>query len=503
MEFKIRPAAGNAYPIAALFIRSSSPAVWLEEATGLGLDLQRVPAYAVPGDKANVLLGCIFIVEQKEFSLDTGNCQQLQLVAQRLLIPEYSQYHPELHATEWDKYFPEGYYFLHPETGMVKLEETIDWGSVLHIKPEKKTSIKVVADSIHIPAQINAFIVSLDDEDLRKELFEPKTDQEILDNLPFDLKKLMNGNQKEMEKYLKFLKEHPDKAIALGIPLDTLGSSRNNQWGSYTFDGGWGGLGFDFSFLSNLFSGGSGGSGPTGASQRRPLMPVWVTLVALIAILWLLLGQGARHSSSYKDNLSAIELRSGKTRPLDPRQRDSLKRLLRQAQAAVAASADSQKHVETGTQMSAEVPVKEERPEVATSQNPYETIKVADSILKDARYNYEAPQLPEVLVKPDFASWNLGDVLGLLIALLGGILLLRLLFGRSGGTGSRIWDKIDTGTGTPARKLIYFLLLLLLLLFIFYPLLHRYGFNWLSMVVMALVALMLLGLFNPSDKVLK
>ena len=34
----------------------------------------------------------------------------------------------------------------------------------------------------------------------------------------------MKGNKKEMEKYLKYLEAHPDKALNLALPLDTLGS---------------------------------------------------------------------------------------------------------------------------------------------------------------------------------------------------------------------------------------------------------------------------------------
>jgi hypothetical protein len=50
-------------------------------------------------------------------------------------------------------------------------------------------------------------------------------------NLPFDMKKVMTGNKKEIEKYLKYIEKYPDRAVELGVPLDIMGTSRGDGFG--------------------------------------------------------------------------------------------------------------------------------------------------------------------------------------------------------------------------------------------------------------------------------
>ncbi|HAO26660.1 MAG TPA: hypothetical protein DCQ68_01260, partial [Chryseobacterium indologenes] len=62
-----------------------------------------------------------------------------------------------------------------------------------------------------------------------------QTEEEWMNNLPFDLKKVMAGNKKEIEKYLKYIEKYPERAIELGVPLDVMGTSRGNGFAKFTW----------------------------------------------------------------------------------------------------------------------------------------------------------------------------------------------------------------------------------------------------------------------------
>ncbi|WP_449399676.1 hypothetical protein [Chryseobacterium wanjuense] len=91
-------------------------------------------------------------------------------------------------------------------------------------------------------------------------------------SLPFDLQKVMKGNKKEIEKYLKYIEKYPDRAVDLGVPLDVMGTSRGDGFGKFKF--------LENTWFGKLFGGNkSDRTGSTYSEKYR-----WVFWVFLIAI---------------------------------------------------------------------------------------------------------------------------------------------------------------------------------------------------------------------------
>jgi hypothetical protein len=53
--------------------------------------------------------------------------------------------------------------------------------------------------------------------------------------LPFDMKKVLKGNNAEVEKYLKYLAQNPEAALKMAIPLDMMGTSRGKAYANLRF----------------------------------------------------------------------------------------------------------------------------------------------------------------------------------------------------------------------------------------------------------------------------
>ena len=104
--------------------------------------------------------------------------------------------------------------------------------------------------------------VEIDEEAILKQFEAPSTEEEFLENLPFDMKKVLKGNQKEIDKFLSYLDKNPEMALKLGIPLDVLQTSRGDQSGRFSFsrtDSSWFNLSRFFKNKSSNSSSHSGG----------------------------------------------------------------------------------------------------------------------------------------------------------------------------------------------------------------------------------------------------
>lgn len=79
---------------------------------------------------------------------------------------------------------------------------------------------------VQIPKEIKSFTVEMNDAKVLEALQKSQTQEEWMKDLPFDVKKVLAGNKKEIKKYLKYIEKYPDRAVKLGVPLDLLGTSR-------------------------------------------------------------------------------------------------------------------------------------------------------------------------------------------------------------------------------------------------------------------------------------
>ncbi|BEV06045.1 APC family permease [Chryseobacterium gambrini] len=237
MELRIKPFPKNNYPKKGLLIKGSSPLVWLYEMEILGIDLHEVQSFPIPSTEPNILYGC-FLVFKNLAPNEIGGNSYFQCVDNRFFIPEYTVFYPKVNPEEWQNIDAE-YLIMHPEFGLVKLNEEIDWISIIQNPEISEDKVRKPSKGVQIPQKIESFTVEMDDEKVLESLEKPQTEEEWMKNLPFDMKKVMAGNKKEIEKYLKYIEKYPDRAVELGVPLDIMGTSRGDGFGIFKFKNSW------------------------------------------------------------------------------------------------------------------------------------------------------------------------------------------------------------------------------------------------------------------------
>ncbi|SNR57529.1 tetratricopeptide repeat protein [Flavobacterium sp. ov086] len=237
MELKLKIDSKNAFPKGGIFIKSTSPKIWLEQIQFIGLSLNSVQVFAVPDVTANELYGCLVVLNQNKIKAgDIGKNNFYQLVENKLFIPENTTIVPQLAKEEWRKLFSDNYHFLHPEIGLVELKEAVEWENLIQVPAVKEKNVIEPSKTVSIPNFISSLRIEVDKEKILEAIENPTSDQEIPEELPFDLQKLVNGNQQEMDKFLELMDKNPELALQLAIPLDTMGTSRGGHFGQFSFD---------------------------------------------------------------------------------------------------------------------------------------------------------------------------------------------------------------------------------------------------------------------------
>lgn len=267
MELRIKPFPKNSYPKKGLLIRGSSPVVWLQEMEEtLGIGLSQIQSFAIPADRPNVLYGC-FLVFKDQAPQEIGRNAYFQSVDDRLFIPENTIFYPKINAEDWAQ-LDSRFLIMHPEFGLVKLAEEIDWLSLIQQPETIRETIRKPLNGVSIPQKIESYTVEMDDEKVMEALQPKPTGEEWMNNLPFDLKKVMAGNKKEIEKYLQYIEKYPERAVELGVSLDVMGTSRGDGFGKFTW-------------LEGLF-GGRGKKESAGTRNFRRAF--WALIIAAIVL---------------------------------------------------------------------------------------------------------------------------------------------------------------------------------------------------------------------------
>lgn len=267
MELRIKPFPKNNYPKKGLLIRGSSPVVWLQEMEILGIDLNLVKSFAIPANSPNVLYGC-FLIFNDYAPQEIGRNAYFQCVDDRLFIPENTTFYPKINPEDWAQ-LDSRFLIMHPEFGLVKLSEEIDWTSIIQQPGTINKSVRKPLNGVSIPQKIKSYTVEMDDEKVMETLQPKQTEEEWMNNLPFDLKKVMAGNKKEIEKYLQYIEKYPERAVELGIPLDIMGTSRGDGFGKFTW-------------LEGLFGGSNGKKESAGTRNFRRVF--WAVIIAAIVL---------------------------------------------------------------------------------------------------------------------------------------------------------------------------------------------------------------------------
>lgn len=269
MELRIKPFPKNTYSKKGLLIKGSSPLTWLHEMEISGIDLNNVQSFPVPSNEPNVLYGC-FLIFQSTAPSEIGKNSYFQCVDNKFFIPENTTFYPKINSEEWQNIDSE-FLIMHPEFGFVKLNEEIDWISLIQNPNQSKDKTRKPSNGVKIPQNIEGYTVEMDDEKVLEALQKPQTEEEWMKDLPFDLKKVMAGNKKEIEKYLKYIEKYPDRAVDLGIPLDVTGTSRGDGFAKFMFGNSW---------FGKLF-GGNSSNGESSAYSEKYRWVFWVFLILI------------------------------------------------------------------------------------------------------------------------------------------------------------------------------------------------------------------------------
>jgi len=300
MELRIKPFPKNTYPKKGLLIKGSSSMFWLHEMEVLGIDLEQVRSYAVPANEPNILYGC-FLIFPHEAPKEIGKNAYFQSVDDKLFIPENTIFYPKINTEDWQQMDAE-LVIMHPDFGMVKAEEPIDWISLIQQPQKTEVSVRKPVNGVKIPKTIESYTVEMDDDKILEALQKPKTEEEWMKNLPFDLKKVMAGNKKEIEKYLKYIEKYPDRAVDLGVPLDIMGTSRGSGFGKFSFDKGW---------FTGLFGGGDGNK------ARKNFRWVFWTVIIMAVIARIAFDSDKNNTQKQLPETSSGTIENGVKSPSD------------------------------------------------------------------------------------------------------------------------------------------------------------------------------------------
>ncbi|MBO6184996.1 MAG: APC family permease [Chryseobacterium sp.] len=544
MELRIKPFPKNNYNKKGLLIKGSSPLMWLHEMEILGIDLNEVRSFPIPSNEPNILYGC-FLIFKNPVPSEIGKNSYFQCVEDRLFIPENTTFYPKLNSEDWQNINAD-FVVMHPEFGLVKLNEEIDWVSLINHPKQVEDKVRKPSNGITIPKEIKSFMVEMDDEKVLEALQKPQTEEEWMKNLPFDMKKVMAGNKKEIEKYLKYIEKYPERAVELGVPLDIMGTSRGDGFGKFKF-GTW---------FQNFFGGGDNSSGESsGSGNYRWVFFVIIILVVIARIgLQLTKDDTEEHLSSGKAQQETkigkiLAFKSGITDidiKIDSIYRKRRGKLMSDFHEATKefhekSIADVEKEVEKyridegKTKDSLKAIYNKKIVKVITENTEKLQTKIADSLKKEGNGIPAEKGVVKMILnkKQILMADSLGKLYGTIeppvsdidensqAYLEGGnkstggtedvsiseIFWLIVLMSGVVGLYSFIFKKkkIDFGgENVPVGVKIFLMVILIALLsYIFYPIIEIFGYNWFVWLLIIGVALLLYRLFREDKTILK
>ncbi len=326
MELKLKPYHTNLYPLSAILIKHQSIANWIKEIQLLNLSFQEIDCYSIPGTIANSVYGCLVILKNPSIKIkNVGKNNWYQCIHSNIYIPENSILYPAISNEEIEFLFKNKLHFLHPEIGLVELEEPIKWNSLMTIPASSNKRITKPADSLYIPSTIHSFQIkeipvddilknmeenlfpkneNIKDEKLSiwekiklaalKPLFKesaatptnstydkepPKWLQKMLSLFPSEklnnwankmqqnYDDLENRNKSEVDKLLDMLKKNPEEGLKHAIPIDNNSSIRGGIGaGAYIFAPIWA----TFALFGKIADAAGMGGGSNGRSIQLP-----------------------------------------------------------------------------------------------------------------------------------------------------------------------------------------------------------------------------------------
>ncbi|WP_452601855.1 hypothetical protein [Pontimicrobium sp. MEBiC06410] len=298
MKVNITPTKSNTHSLKGIIIKGHTPNLWLNALQFLNVDLVQTPIYAIASANVNELYGCFVMLSTFNESVKQLNVILFQSIHDYIYIPEFSKISPKLSKKEAESVFNHPHIF-HPDFGWVTLNEPILWNNILQLEQPQHINITKPAKTIYSPQTIKSFQLIADEEidiikalDLKveppkketlngfdkaklklfKTLFTSKQNSKggfdvegkglfkwlntsanrshsTKSKWKKDFEKLLLKNQKETDKLLSLFKSNPNLALSRALPLDMLGTSRDDGGGVFKVFGSKKGGGNSFSKL--------------------------------------------------------------------------------------------------------------------------------------------------------------------------------------------------------------------------------------------------------------
>lgn len=290
MKIGLKPISNNVYPKAGFLIQKKHVVDWAIELHNMQLNLAQVDCYALPGQTANCIWGCLVIPHELNEFIDIGKNTWVRKAYDYFLVPDFCQLTPALTLTETQSLLKSKSTFVHPTIGFFELEAPIVWSNFL-LAHEKTTHATAPAATIEPANKVSSFILKaknpedaindmvdndfpkrekIDDKPLTffeksklllyKALFaksantdngsntQPKNNEakpskmrewlsglmpnfvnKAIDRMQSDMDNLEERNKKEVEKLMDMIKKDPSNALKYAIPLDEAGVTRGQK----------------------------------------------------------------------------------------------------------------------------------------------------------------------------------------------------------------------------------------------------------------------------------
>lgn len=189
MELKLYSTQNNRYPLQAIHIKGLSINQWLQEIQSMKLKLEDISVYPLPGMKLNSISGCLVVLRKMGSDIDIRGNVWCQKIGNQLYIPHYTDLMPQIFVEEADELFARYPHFMHPELGLIELDEEVVWTDHIVIGTEQVITQINPAATPFIPEEITQFRISVvpqnDIENILEDI-EKKADVDKLKDRPLD-----------------------------------------------------------------------------------------------------------------------------------------------------------------------------------------------------------------------------------------------------------------------------------------------------------------------------
>ena len=304
MKLKLKPSQTNTHPFKGVLMKGDDPYRWLQDMELFDLEWLAIRLYPIESPhQPGQLWGCLAVTDTVLPATVLSKHVFCQLVNDIVFIPEYTRLTPALHAEDIVHCFGADLHLFHMELGLVRLVHPVSLQDLLPMPEARPASAQSPVSGFKLPDRITAFeVISSSPEEVMRQmdetfstgeplpddslsnweklklgfynlLFNKDQDQPAatstlgqwwdrlfsrsgqMDKMMQDYERLLQRNQKELDKLLDMMKKDPGKALRFALPLGNDGLGRGGSMGSFKF----GENRNDLSLQGSASGGGGGG----------------------------------------------------------------------------------------------------------------------------------------------------------------------------------------------------------------------------------------------------